>query len=187
MRNSDKVIEAIQRWSADSRPDLIIWRQNFSDSGQLLDFPHPKGEHTGLIMVINNHQETPPEIPQGRKVVEPGTVYDSLQALTSYLYPDLHLSKIHQVVCYFTGGNPEAIFKEDRHRRDCMSRQVTIYLMWKIFHIKKQLIGYVLGKNHATVIHSIKTVKNGIETDKSFRKMIEDILRSLEAEEIHIP
>ena len=43
-------------------------------------------------------------------------------------------------------------------------------------------IGNVIGKrNHATVLHACKTVKDLIDTDKSFRYSIEEIERKLNA------
>ena len=39
------------------------------------------------------------------------------------------------------------------------------------------------GRNHATVLHSCKTVQNMIDTDKSFRAQLEEIEKVLLAKQ----
>ena len=57
-----------------------------------------------------------------------------------------------------------------------MARQVAMYLAKKYTDASCSKIGTLIGKkNHATVIHSCKIVKNQLDIDKSFRHEMEEI------------
>ena len=59
---------------------------------------------------------------------------------------------------------------------DAQARQIAMYLAKQ--HTKAPLatIGAAIGgRNHATVLHSCKAVSNLLETDKAFRRQVEEI------------
>ncbi len=62
------------------------------------------------------------------------------------------------------------------------ARQIAMYLAKQ--HTKAPLttIGASIGgRNHATVLHSCKAVSNLMETDKNFRRQVEEIERKIMA------
>ena len=68
----------------------------------------------------------------------------------------------------------------ERTREIAQARQIAMFLAKR--HTKAPLtqIGSAIGgRNHATVLHSCKTVQNMIDTDKSFRAQLEDIEKTL--------
>ena len=62
-----------------------------------------------------------------------------------------------------------------RKREYVESRQLFLTMMHN--HTKRSLasIGSIVGKDHATVLHSVKTINNLCDTDKKFREMYEFI------------
>ena len=55
-------------------------------------------------------------------------------------------------------------------------RQITMYLAKKYTDSSFSHIGKIVGKkDHATVLHACKTIKDQIETSKSFRSSVEEI------------
>ena len=63
------------------------------------------------------------------------------------------------------------------------ARQIAMYLAKQ--HTKAPLttIGSAIGgRNHATVLHSCKAVSNLIETDKAFRRQVEEIEKKVLAQ-----
>ena len=63
------------------------------------------------------------------------------------------------------------------------ARQIAMYLAKQ--HTKAPLttIGSAIGgRNHATVLHSCKAVTNLIETDKAFRRQVEEIEKKVLAQ-----
>jgi chromosomal replication initiator protein len=69
-----------------------------------------------------------------------------------------------------------------RKRRCVEARQIAMFFCVRYLHefYSYSDIGSVIGKkDHATVIHSMRTVQNHIETERSYRERIEDIDKKL--------
>ena len=63
-----------------------------------------------------------------------------------------------------------------RKREIVQARQVTMYLSKKYTDCSLSNIGKIVGKkDHATVLHACKTVKDQIETSKDFAASVEAI------------
>ena len=62
-----------------------------------------------------------------------------------------------------------------RERRHVQSRQLLFAMLHKHSVKTLDVIGSVLGKDHATVTHSITTVNNLCDTDKRFKVMYDRI------------
>lgn len=87
-------------------------------------------------------------------------------------------------VAFFFGLDTEDIKKKSRKREIVIPRQSYHYFARKYFpHIEVSLtlIGQTTSVDHATVIHSVKTIKNLIETDKRFKLKIQELDEYLEA------
>ena len=76
----------------------------------------------------------------------------------------------------FLALDPERFNSPERTREIAQARQIAMYLAKQ--HTKAPLatIGAAIGgRNHATVLHSCKAVSNLLETDKAFRRQVEEI------------
>lgn len=87
-------------------------------------------------------------------------------------------------VCYFFKISIEDMKKKSRERKVLTPRQVCTYAMkLKFGHILtlKEIGGY-FGKNeHSTVHHSIAIVTNDMDTDKAYKKMVDDLLKVIDS------
>lgn len=87
-------------------------------------------------------------------------------------------------VCETTECPHDSLLKKSRRRIYVQSRQISAYLIRNEFGSNKynkdglslKNIADILGlKNHATVLHSIKTVENEMQTSKSFWMLVKSI------------
>lgn len=73
---------------------------------------------------------------------------------------------VKKTVCTFFGLDSKVVFTKNRKRALVWPRQITAYLLKKHTKYSLQKIGSkVGGADHATVLHSIKTVKNLMQVD----------------------
>ena len=62
-----------------------------------------------------------------------------------------------------------------RERRHVQSRQILLTMLYNYSSKTLDNIGKVLCKDHATVLHAVRTVNNQCETDKRFKAMYDRI------------
>ena len=71
-------------------------------------------------------------------------------------------------------------YKNRVNAKWCKARQIAMYLAKKHTDFSTAKIGTLIGnKDHATVLHACKTIKQLKEVDKSFRAEIEEIQTAL--------
>ena len=64
----------------------------------------------------------------------------------------------------------------ERTREVAIARQLAMYLAKQHTKMPLTAIGAAIGnRNHATVLHSCKTISNLMDTDKTFRTQVEEI------------
>ena len=92
----------------------------------------------------------------------------------------LSVERIKEVVCNHFKLE-EAILQSAKRTRDvCQARQIAMFLSKKLTDKSLSHIGAVIGKrDHATVLHACKTVRDQIETDKMFRSTVDEIEKKL--------
>ncbi|RLD86051.1 MAG: chromosomal replication initiator protein DnaA [Bacteroidetes bacterium] len=93
---------------------------------------------------------------------------------------EISIDYIQKVVCDYFNLPVEAINSKTRKREIVQARQLAMFFSKK--HTKNSLatIGIHCGnKDHATVLHAVKTINNLMETDKQFRVYVDDIDRKL--------
>lgn len=79
---------------------------------------------------------------------------------------------INEVVKYYN-TDFETITKKSRKRELVIVRQICMYMLKKCTKMSLQEIGDAIGmKDHATVLYSIKTINNLIDTDRLFIEKI---------------
>lgn len=83
-------------------------------------------------------------------------------------------------VCKHFEIEPSAIHTKSRKREVVQVRQIAMYLAKKHTDSSSSKIGALIGKkDHATVLHACKIVKDQFEVDKAFRAELEEIESSL--------
>jgi chromosomal replication initiator protein len=90
------------------------------------------------------------------------------------------IDSIVKVVCKYFELDPAIISTKSRKREVVQVRQVAMYLAKKHTDASSSKIGRLIGdKDHATVLHAYKIVKEQCEVDRTFRTDIENIELSL--------
>ena len=92
----------------------------------------------------------------------------------------LSIEDIISKVCAHYDIVESAIHTKTRKREIVQVRQVAMYLAKKHTESSSSKIGQLIGnKDHATVLHACKIVKDQVEVDKSFKSEIEEIESTL--------
>jgi len=74
---------------------------------------------------------------------------------------------IFELACDYYKQNPTTVSKKNRKREYVQTRQIAMFLSKSLTKESLANIGRNIGdKDHATVLHACKTVKNLIDTDK---------------------
>jgi len=93
---------------------------------------------------------------------------------------EISIDYIQKVVCNYYNLNAEQLHQNTRKREIVQARQIAMFFSKNLTKNSLTTIGSMLGgKDHATVLHACKTVMNLIETDKTFRRQVEEIERKL--------
>ena len=83
---------------------------------------------------------------------------------------------IQKVVCNYYDIGVELLQSKTRKREIVQARQVAMYFSKNLTKSSLATIGTEIGmKDHATVLHACKTVNNLMDTDRKYRREIEDI------------
>lgn len=79
-------------------------------------------------------------------------------------------------VCKHYNVEDSELHSKSRKREVVQARQVAMFLTKQFTDLSASKIGAFIGKkDHATVLHSIKTIKEQYDVDKTFQEEIEDI------------
>lgn len=88
----------------------------------------------------------------------------------------LTVQSIQETVCKYFNLELSAIQTNSRKREIVQARQITMFLAKKYTDCSFSHIGKIVGKkDHATVLHACKTIKDQIETNKTFRSSVLEI------------
>jgi len=94
---------------------------------------------------------------------------------------EVTINYIINVVCDEMGTSQADFFTTSRKRNVVQARQLSMYLSKKYTKSSLIVIGEQCGgKDHATVIHALKTVANMLETDKQFKAMADKVEKILQ-------
>ena len=93
---------------------------------------------------------------------------------------EVSIDYIQKVVCDYFDLPIELLKSKTRKREIVQARQIAMYFAKKMTKSSLANIGlHCGGKDHATVLHACRTVNNLSETDKHFRKYLEDLEKKL--------
>ncbi|MFR9650057.1 MAG: chromosomal replication initiator protein DnaA [Rikenellaceae bacterium] len=101
---------------------------------------------------------------------------DILKVYVKVINREVTINRILEIASDYFEISVEKICSATRTRNVALARQSVMYLAKEYTKLPLSAIGSAVGgRKHATVLHSYKTVVNMLETDKRFRKQIEDI------------
>lgn len=93
---------------------------------------------------------------------------------------EVSIDYIQKVVSDYFQMDVSTLQSKTRKRHIVQARQLAMFFAKKFTKASLASIGSQIGKrDHATVLHACKTVDNLAETDKQFRKYIEDLTKKL--------
>ncbi len=93
---------------------------------------------------------------------------------------EVSIDHIQQVVSDYFQMDVETLQSKTRKRHIVQARQLAMFFAKKYTKASLASIGSQIGKrDHATVLHACRTVDNLFETDKQFRKYVEEIKQKL--------
>lgn len=89
---------------------------------------------------------------------------------------EITVSQIQQKVCDFYGINMDALQSKTRKREIVQARQVAMFFSKNLTNSSLSSIGSQIGqRDHATVLHACKAVKNLQETNTEFKHQLKEI------------
>lgn len=93
---------------------------------------------------------------------------------------EVSIDYIQKVVSDYFNLDVDLLQSKTRKRHIVQARQLAMFFAKKYTKASLQNIGSQIGdRDHATVLHACKTVDNLIETDKQFKKYVDDINKKL--------
>ncbi|MXV38367.1 chromosomal replication initiator protein DnaA [Flavobacteriaceae bacterium Ap0902] len=107
----------------------------------------------------------------------------ALANLVKHHRKEISIDYIQKVVCEYFKIPLEKVQSKTRKRDIVQARQLAMFFAKQYTNASLASIGSQIGKrDHATVLHACKTVKNLSETDKIFKGYVEDLRRKIGAE-----
>ncbi len=89
---------------------------------------------------------------------------------------EITIDYIQQAICNYFEIPMEKLKSKSRKRETVQARQLAMYFSKLYTKSSLAVIGNKCGnKDHATVLHACKTVKNLVDTDKKFKKHVEEL------------
>lgn len=129
----------------------------------------------GIIVSIMAHSlvyNKEIDLPLARRVIG--------QAIKKIEAKKITIKTIESAVCDFYNIKSELIHTASRKRQIVQARQVAMYLSKSYTEMSLAQIGSLIGKkNHATVLHACRTVREQMEVDKTFREEVAEIEKKL--------
>jgi chromosomal replication initiator protein len=93
---------------------------------------------------------------------------------------EISIDYIQKVVCDYFDMQVDMLKSKTRKREIVQARQLAMYFAKQLTKSSLASIGAQCGnKDHATVLHAVRTVNNLTETDKRFRLYVDDLRKKL--------
>lgn len=114
------------------------------------------------------------------KDVDLGFAQSIMQHTPKVVTQEISLDRIVEEVSVKCNVRQEDIYGKSRKAEIVLARQLSIYLAQKHTKLSASKIGLMIGnKNHATVLHSIKTINNRLSVDKELREQVDELTNIL--------
>jgi chromosomal replication initiator protein len=97
------------------------------------------------------------------------------------------INNIVKIVCDHFQVPVELVYTKTRKHEVVQARHVSVYFIREIKKTSFLNLAKVFNNDHSTCINSVKTIKNWIETDKSFAVEIDNLRRKVKIVKAWIP
>jgi len=113
------------------------------------------------------------DLTQARKILE---------NIINNLEKEVNIDRIQQSVSRYFSISVDDLKDKTRRKEVATARQVAMYFAKEYTDYSLKQIGqYFGGRDHSTVIHAVQCVHNLIDTDKSFKRTVDDLKKQLQA------
>jgi chromosomal replication initiator protein len=103
-----------------------------------------------------------------------------IERFVSNTTQEVSVEYIVNVVCNNMNITTEDFYSKSKKREIVQARQLAMYFSKKYTKLSLAMIGQQCGgRDHATVIHALKTVSNLLDTDKKFRALASEIEKNI--------
>jgi chromosomal replication initiator protein len=107
-------------------------------------------------------------------------VSEMLDKLVNTVKRDISIDEIKKTVCEFFEMSHEQLLSNTRKREIVQARQIAMFLSKNYTKYSAVQIGAQIGgKDHTTVLHACKTVQNLMDTDKIFKRTMQNLEKKL--------
>jgi chromosomal replication initiator protein len=115
-----------------------------------------------------------------KKEITIDLVSEMLDKLVNTPRKEVSIDEIKKTVCEFFELTHEKLLSNTKKREIVQVRQIAMYLSKNYTKNSYTQIGEQIGKkDHTTVLHACKTVKNLMDTDKAFKKTMQELEKKL--------
>ena len=95
-------------------------------------------------------------------------------------HKSLTIDQIIECTCEHCHIRQEDVYGKSRKANIVVARQLSMYFAQQLTKLTTSKIGTLVGnRNHATVIHSVRTIENRMKTDQEFRKDVQELENKL--------
>lgn len=118
-----------------------------------------------------------------RKEIDVELAKNLLQSFVSKVTKEISIDTVQKVVCDFIGVKIDDLVAQSRKRTIVQARQLAMYFAKELTNQSLKTIGlHFGGRDHSTVIHSLQTVNNLMDTDKEFSLQVQQLRKKLSLE-----
>jgi len=115
-----------------------------------------------------------------KKEITIGLAKTVVEKFIKNIKKEVTIEQIQDVVSKYFQMDVQMLNSKTRRRSVVQARQLAMFFAKKYTTHSLQNIGSQIGKrDHATVLHACRTVGNLVETDKQFRKFVDDINKKI--------
>ena len=118
-----------------------------------------------------------------RREVDIDLAKNLMQNFVHKVSKEISIDSVQKVVCDFIGIKLDDLIAQSRKRDIVQARQLAMYFAKELTNQSLKTIGlHFGGRDHSTVIHSLQTVNNLMDTDKDFNKQVQVLRKKLSME-----
>ncbi len=112
----------------------------------------------------------------------PDVVMDALKDYGESAQSKITPEYIIEKCASFYGVKKEDIYSDKRTKNIALARQVVMYILKDVTDFSFPKIGSILGKDHATVLYSVKKITKDMEKDESLKFNVEGLINDIKGE-----
>jgi len=114
-------------------------------------------------------------------------VKEVIRQFVSQVDKEISVENIKQLVAKFFDVPIEKMQSKTRMREVVMARQLSMYLAKNYTNSSLKVIGDSFGgRDHSTVIHSLKTVKDMMDTDTIFKDKVNSLVKKVQSTLVNV-